>query len=173
MPRLSRMIFVRNRYLCILALSLAMAGCAVDPVPNEQLRLSEQAVAQARAVGATEQLAEMQLAEQKLAGANKNMGEQDYKRARVLAEEAELDARLALPRRATPRIAVPAGSLAITERQTAIYPHSSPGGWHLIGRCPWSLFDAARTPPCPLALGDRVRFRSIDERDFTREGGQL
>ena len=50
MPRLSRMIFVRNRYLCILALSLAMAGCAVDPVPNEQLRLSEQAVAQARAV---------------------------------------------------------------------------------------------------------------------------
>lgn len=64
-------------------------------MPNEQLRLSEQAVAQARAVGATEQLAEMQLAEQKLARANKNMGEQDYKRARVLAEEAELDARLA------------------------------------------------------------------------------
>jgi KipI family sensor histidine kinase inhibitor len=73
----------------------------------------------------------------------------------------ELDARLALPRRATPRIAVP-----------AIYPHCSPGGWHLIGRCPWSLFDAARTPPCPLVLGDRVRFRSIDERDFLREGGQ-
>jgi len=64
-------------------------------VPNEQLRLSEQAVAQAHAVGATEQLAEMQLAEQKLAGAQKNMGEQDYKRARVLAEQAELDARLA------------------------------------------------------------------------------
>jgi ABC-type uncharacterized transport system auxiliary subunit len=89
------MIFVRNRYLCILALSLTMAGCAVDPVPNEQLRLSEQAVAQARAVGATEQLAEMQLAEKKLARAQKNVGEQDYKRARVLAEEAELDARLA------------------------------------------------------------------------------
>lgn len=85
----------------------------------------------------------------------------------------ELDARLALPRRATPRIAVPAGSLAIAERQTAIYPHRSPGGWHLIGRCPWSLFDAAQTPPCPLVLGDRVRFRSIDERDFIREGGQL
>ena len=85
----------------------------------------------------------------------------------------ELDARLALPRRATPRIAVPAGSLAIAERQTAIYPHSSPGGWHLLGRCPWLLFDAAQTPPCPLALGDRVRFRRIDERDFIREGGQL
>ena len=85
----------------------------------------------------------------------------------------ELDARLALPRRATPRIAVPAGSLAIAERQTAIYPHSSPGGWHLLGRCPWLLLDAAQTPPCPLALGDRVRFRRIDERDFIREGGQL
>lgn len=85
----------------------------------------------------------------------------------------ELDARLALPRRATPRIAVPAGSLAIAERQTAIYPHSSPGGWHLLGRCPWLLFDAVQTPPCPLALGNRVRFRRIDERDFIREGGQL
>lgn len=85
----------------------------------------------------------------------------------------ELDARLALPRRATPRITVPAGSLAIAERQTAIYPHNSPGGWHLLGRCPWLLFDAAQTPPCPLALGDRVRFRRIDERDFIREGGQL
>ena len=85
----------------------------------------------------------------------------------------ELHARLALPRRATPRLAVPAGSLAIAERQTAIYPHSSPGGWHLIGRCPWPLFDPQRTPPCPLLLGDRVRFRPIDERDFLAEGGQL
>lgn len=85
----------------------------------------------------------------------------------------ELDARLVLPRRATPRIAVPAGSLAIAERQTAIYPHSSPGGWHLLGCCPWPLFDAAREPPCPLALGDRVRFRAIDERSFIVEGGHL
>ncbi|HLD65605.1 MAG TPA: 5-oxoprolinase subunit PxpB [Pseudomonas sp.] len=85
----------------------------------------------------------------------------------------ELDSRLVLPRRATPRIAVPAGSLAIAERQTAIYPHSSPGGWHLLGRCPWPLFDAAREPPCPLALGDRVRFRAIDERSFIAEGGCL
>jgi 5-oxoprolinase (ATP-hydrolysing) subunit B len=84
----------------------------------------------------------------------------------------ELDARLVLPRRATPRLVVPAGSLAIAERQTAIYPQSSPGGWHLLGRCPWSLFDAAREPPCPLALGDRVRFRAIDERSFVSEGGQ-
>ena len=85
----------------------------------------------------------------------------------------ELHPRLVLPRRATPRIAVPAGSLAIAERQTAIYPHSSPGGWHLLGCCPWLLFDATREPPCPLALGDRVRFRVIDEQAFISEGGQL
>ena len=85
----------------------------------------------------------------------------------------ELHPLLSLPRRATPRVLVPAGSLAIAERQTAIYPHSSPGGWHLLGHCPWPLFDARREPPCALALGDRVRFRAIDERSFDAEGGQL
>jgi KipI family sensor histidine kinase inhibitor len=83
----------------------------------------------------------------------------------------ELDERLALPRRATPRTRVPAGSLAIAERQTAIYPQASPGGWHLIGLCPWALFDPTRTPPCPLALGDRVRFKPVDELTYRREAG--
>ncbi len=84
----------------------------------------------------------------------------------------ELDARLALPRRATPRTRVPAGSLAIAERQTAIYPQTSPGGWHLLGRSPWRLFDAARQPPCPLAVGDRVRFIPIDEAAYRAAGGE-
>lgn len=84
-----------------------------------------------------------------------------------------LDARLALPRRSTPRVSVPAGSLAIAERQTAIYPQRSPGGWHLLGRCPWPLFDSSKAPPCPLVLGDRVRFIPIDERRFISEGGEL
>lgn len=81
----------------------------------------------------------------------------------------ELDERLQLPRRATPRTEVPAGSLAIAERQTAIYPQASPGGWHLLGLCPWRLFDAGRTPPCPLQLGDRVRFVPIDAAAYRRE----
>ncbi len=85
----------------------------------------------------------------------------------------ELPEALVLPRRATPRTAVPAGSLAIAERQTAIYPQASPGGWHLIGLCPWRLFDAAQAPPCPLALGDRVRFVAIDEAAFRAAGGPL
>jgi len=83
----------------------------------------------------------------------------------------ELHERLALPRRSTPRTRVPAGSLAIAERQTAIYPQASPGGWHLLGRCPWRLFDWQATPPCRLALGDRVRFVPIDQRTYRAEGG--
>jgi KipI family sensor histidine kinase inhibitor len=83
----------------------------------------------------------------------------------------ELDARLALPRRSTPRSHVPAGSLAIAERQTAIYPQASPGGWHLLGRCPWRLFDLQVTPPCRLAVGDRVRFVPVDQHTYLAEGG--
>ncbi|MDF3934918.1 5-oxoprolinase subunit PxpB [Pseudomonas citronellolis] len=84
----------------------------------------------------------------------------------------ELDERLALPRRASPRTRVAAGSLAIAERQTAVYPQASPGGWHLLGRTAQRLFDPHDEPPCPLALGDRVRFRPIDEVAFRRAGGQ-
>lgn len=69
---------------------------------------------------------------------------------------AGLDPRLELPRRATPRPRVPAGSLAIAGRYTAVYPFDSPGGWHLLGRiegAPMFGPGGAR-----LALGDRVRF---------------
>jgi KipI family sensor histidine kinase inhibitor len=84
----------------------------------------------------------------------------------------ELDQQLALPRRATPRPHVPAGSLAIAERQTAVYPQASPGGWHLLGRTAQCLFDPHREPPCPLAVGDLVRFRPIDEATYRAAGGQ-
>jgi KipI family sensor histidine kinase inhibitor len=84
----------------------------------------------------------------------------------------ELDQRLALPRRATPRTHVPAGSLAIAERQTAVYPQASPGGWHLLGRTAQRLFDPHRQPPCPLAVGDLVRFLPIDEATYRAAGGR-
>lgn len=86
---------MKMRIPCAVLAVLALAGCANDPAPTEQMRLTTQAVAQAKAVGADEQIAEMQLAEAKLARAEKNMGEEDFKRARVFAEQAELDARLA------------------------------------------------------------------------------
>jgi hypothetical protein len=82
------------RLCSAMALSL-LVGCAGDPAPNEQMRLTEQAVEQARTLGASENAEAFQLALAKLALAQKNMREADYKRARVLAEQAELDARLA------------------------------------------------------------------------------
>ncbi|MEG0635903.1 MAG: DUF4398 domain-containing protein [Pseudomonas sp.] len=74
---------------------LALAGCATDPAPQEQMRLSEQALEQAKAVGATEEIAELKLAEEKLARAQANMLSESYRDARMRAEQAELDARLA------------------------------------------------------------------------------
>lgn len=73
----------------------------------------------------------------------------------------QLDKRLHLPRLDTPRKLVPAGSVAIAGQQTAVYPVDSPGGWHLIGHCTQTFFDSNKTPPCPVAVGDRVRFVSV------------
>ncbi|EIK53928.1 putative lipoprotein [Stutzerimonas stutzeri TS44] len=72
-----------------------LGGCASDPAPLEQMRLTEQAVQQARAVGADEQTAELVLAELKLAAARVAMNDEDFRQARLLSEQAELDARLA------------------------------------------------------------------------------
>jgi len=77
----------------------------------------------------------------------------------------DLPAPLRLPRRAQPRVRVPAGSVAIATGLTAIYPWESPGGWHLLGRCPVPLFDARRTSPSLLAAGDRVRFVPVSAQE--------
>lgn len=69
-----------------------------------------------------------------------------------------IDPALVLPRRASPRTRVPAGSVAIAGAQTGIYPAETPGGWHLIGRTAAALFDPRRASPALLAVGDRVRF---------------
>lgn len=66
---------------------------------------------------------------------------------------------LRLPRRATPRTAVPAGSVAIAGQQAAVYPWQSPGGWHLLGRTNLRMFDAGDAErPALLAPGDTVSF---------------
>lgn len=76
------------------------------------------------------------------------------------------DARLAVPRRATPRLHVPAGSVGLANRQSFIYPHAGPGGWQLIGRTPLALFDPQADPPALLHPGARVRFRAISEAEL-------
>jgi KipI family sensor histidine kinase inhibitor len=65
---------------------------------------------------------------------------------------------LDVPRLAAPRAAVPAGSVAVAGRQSAVYPSASPGGWRLIGRTDLAVWDVRREPPALFEPGDRVRF---------------
>jgi KipI family sensor histidine kinase inhibitor len=85
----------------------------------------------------------------------------------------QVDARIAAPRLATPRMSVPRGSVAIADRQTAVYPSDSPGGWNLIGRCPVSMFNPNAQPAMPVSVGDRVRFEPVNRQDFLALGGDL
>jgi inhibitor of KinA len=86
---------------------------------------------------------------------------------------APVDPRIAAPRRTSPRLKVPAGSVAVAAGQTGVYPAETPGGWSLIGRCPVKPYDAARAEPFLFHPGDRVRFHRISEtayRDTTQWG---
>lgn len=76
------------------------------------------------------------------------------------------DNRLQIGRRDTPRTALPAGSVAIANRQTIVYPYESPGGWHVIGATPVALFFPERDPATLLAPGDTVRFVPVDADEF-------
>lgn len=85
----------------------------------------------------------------------------------------ELPASLAMPRLSSPRAKVPAGAVAIADKQTAIYPAASPGGWHLLGLCPIRMFNAKQEPAMPVSVGDHVRFVPISEKEFQQLGGAL
>jgi inhibitor of KinA len=74
----------------------------------------------------------------------------------------DLDPALVLPRRSAPRLRVPAGAVAIGGAQTGVYPLATPGGWHLIGSTPLTMFDPAREPAALLRAGDRVRFQPAE-----------
>jgi KipI family sensor histidine kinase inhibitor len=70
-----------------------------------------------------------------------------------------------LARRSSPRLRVPAGSVAIAGRQTAIYPTESPGGWHLLGTTPLRIADP-ESGYFPIRAGDRIRFEPISVSEF-------
>lgn len=73
------------------------------------------------------------------------------------------DPALRVPRLATPRTSVPAGSVALASEFTAVYPQSTPGGWRIIGRTDVSMFDPSCPEPALLSPGDLVRFQPVDE----------
>jgi KipI family sensor histidine kinase inhibitor len=74
---------------------------------------------------------------------------------------------LALPRRVDPRVRVPAGSIAIANKLSVIYPVESPGGWHLIGATPVRLFNPEAERPSLLSPGDKVQFDRVSPADFS------
>ncbi|WP_427005386.1 5-oxoprolinase/urea amidolyase family protein [Pseudarthrobacter sp. H2] len=77
--------------------------------------------------------------------------------AYMVGENQSLD----VPRRSSPRTAVPAGSVALAGNYSAVYPRSSPGGWQLIGRTGAKMWDLDREQPALVAPGQRVRFRAV------------
>ena len=77
-----------------------------------------------------------------------------------------LDERLQISRKETPRKSVEKGSVGIGEKQTGIYPKSSPGGWQILGKCPVGLFDKNEDPPTPFSAGDKIKFFSISKEKF-------
>ncbi|ATC94998.1 5-oxoprolinase subunit PxpB [Pseudoalteromonas tunicata] len=84
----------------------------------------------------------------------------------------EIPPQIAMPRHATPRASVPKGAVAIADRQTAVYPSRSPGGWNLIGLCPFDLFNPKHSPVMAFEVGDSVEFYEIDEAEYHRLGGK-
>jgi inhibitor of KinA len=74
---------------------------------------------------------------------------------------------IATPRLNVPRRKVPAGSVGIAGKQTAVYPFATPGGWRLIGRTPLAPFRINRQPMELISIGDRVRFHSISPAEFS------
>lgn len=77
-----------------------------------------------------------------------------------------LPADLNVPRRSTPRLNVPQGSVGLAGVQTGIYPQTSPGGWNIIGRCSVELFNPKHTQPCFVNVGDKVQFYSIERAEY-------
>jgi len=79
-----------------------------------------------------------------------------------------VDERIAMPRRSTPRVRVPLGSVGIAGVQTGIYPAETPGGWQLIGRTPVKPFDPKCADPFLMKAGDAVQFFAIDRDEYAR-----
>ena len=78
--------------------------------------------------------------------------------------------KLSLPRKTTPRINVPKGSVGIVDKICGIYPQESPGGWNILGRIPINLFCKNKKVPLLIKPGDRVKFKKISTKEFNNYG---
>ena len=73
---------------------------------------------------------------------------------------------LEVPRKSTPRLEVPKGSVGLAGKQTGIYPQQSPGGWNIIGKCPIPIFNVEKEQPCFVRVGDRIQFYAISKAEY-------
>ena len=86
---------------------------------------------------------------------------------------ASVDERILVPRLQTPRKNIPKGSVAIANNQTAIYPQNSPGGWNIIGKTTYKLFDKTLENLTPLSIDLKIKFNPISKEQFVLNGGIL
>jgi len=86
----------------------------------------------------------------------------------------EINQKIVLPRKASPRIKMPKGAVAIADKQTAVYPNASPGGWHILGQTPTTMYCLNDDGFAPLInVGDRVRFNAISLDEYKALGGEV
>ncbi|KJY83924.1 allophanate hydrolase [Vibrio galatheae] len=85
----------------------------------------------------------------------------------------DVDQSIRRPRKTTPRVSVPKGSVAIANNQTAVYPSETPGGWNIIGNCPVELYHPTEAKLLPFSIGTKVRFLAIDRDRFIELGGVI
>jgi inhibitor of KinA len=78
----------------------------------------------------------------------------------------DLDKKLSVPRKLSPRINIPKGSVGIVDNICGIYPNNSPGGWNIIGNTPLNLFLKNNKEPTLLKPGNKVKFKSISKSEF-------
>jgi len=87
---------------------------------------------------------------------------------------ASLPKPLQISRRSNPRIFIPQGSVAIAEKQTAVYPSKSPGGWHVIGQTPMTMFTANKEDFIPaISVGQQVTFKAVSREEYRLLGGKV
>ena len=86
---------------------------------------------------------------------------------------ASIDERIITARLETPRKKIPKGSVAIADNQTAIYPQDSPGGWNILGKTAFELFDKSLDSLSPLTIESRIKFNAISKEEFLKQGGQI
>ena len=85
----------------------------------------------------------------------------------------EVNEKINVNRLKNPRSKIPKNSVAIANKQTAVYPSDSPGGWNIIGKTPLEMFDKNLKSLCPVCVGDEVKFKSINKEEFLSLGGVL